>query len=256
MATITGVFEHAADAKECLFRLHQLGITDNAIVVLWPGAPQEATKEIPLSEGEQPGMGAAMGEVLGGAVGAAGGFSLGAAVASLLLPGVGPILVGGLIGTTLLGLGGVQGGKLAGEAIEDALFEGLPRDEVFVYEDALRQGRTVIVVETKDEEEVRAIMAQAGAESIDAARKKWWLGLRQAEKERYMALGEDFERDEIVFRTGFEAAQSRALLGKSFEEAFPTLSDQYPDVAGTRAFRAGYESGRTYADNLRNQPVA
>lgn len=201
-------------------------------------------------------MGAAMGGVVGGAVGAAGGFSLGAAVASLLVPGVGPILIGGLLGTTLLGLGGVEGGKVAGEAIENALVEGLPRDEVFVYEDALRQGRTVIVVETKQEKEVRAAMAAAGAESIDAARKKWWLGLRQAEKERYTALGEDFERDEIVFRTGFESAQMRAMQGKSFEEAFPTLSDRYPDFADARAFREGYERGRAYADNLRNQPVS
>lgn len=256
MATITGVFEHTTAAQECLSRLHRLGVTDPDITVLWPGTSGQASKEIPTSDSEQPGMGAAMGGVVGGAVGAAGGFSIGAAVASLLVPGVGPILVGGLLGTTLLGLGGVEGGKAAGQAIENALFEGLPHDEVFVYEDALRQGRTVIVVEARQDEEVRAAMTAAGAESIDAARKQWWIGLREAEKETYRALGEDFERDEVNFRTGFEAAQRRAMQGQSFEEAFPTLTAQYPDFADTRAFRVGYERGRAYADKLRYQPVS
>jgi hypothetical protein len=30
-------------------------------------------------------------------------------------------------------------------------------------------------------------MAQAGAETLDAARKKWWLGLRRVEAETYKA---------------------------------------------------------------------
>jgi hypothetical protein len=59
---------------------------------------------------------------------------------------------------------------------------------LFVYKDALRQGRTVVVATVNDEREARAaqkIMAGTGAESIDPARKQWWIGLRDVEKEHY-----------------------------------------------------------------------
>ncbi len=49
------------------------------------------------------GMGKAMGGAVGGALGAAGGATLGAAATSLLVPGVGPVTAGGIIGAALLG---------------------------------------------------------------------------------------------------------------------------------------------------------
>src|SRR6185295_9429410 len=116
---------------------------------------------------------------VGGALGAAGGATLGLAAASLLLPGVGPILVAGALGAALLGAGGALAGIQAGGAIEDALGNGLPHDELFLYEDALRQGRSVLIVSINDDEQaekVREAFAQAGAESVDAARENWWLG--------------------------------------------------------------------------------
>ncbi len=51
--------------------------------------------------------------------------------------------------------------------------DGLPKDELFVYEDALRQGRTVLIALTEDAtqaEAARAALLQAGAESLDTAR--------------------------------------------------------------------------------------
>ena len=46
---------------------------------------------VPVADSEQPGMGAAIGSVVGGALGSAGGFGTGAALASFLVPGVGPV---------------------------------------------------------------------------------------------------------------------------------------------------------------------
>jgi len=59
---------------------------------------------------------------------------------------------------------------------ENALSDGLPKDEFVVYEDALRQGRTVLIALTEDAtqaEAARAALGQAGAESLDAARDTW-----------------------------------------------------------------------------------
>src|ERR1041385_8257693 len=58
---------------------------------------------------------------------------------------------------------------------------GLPEDELYVYKDALRQGRSVVFVQARDAVEAtraRKVLDEADAESIDAARDKWWIGLR------------------------------------------------------------------------------
>ena len=140
-------------------------------------------------------MGSAMGGAVGGALGVAGGMHIGATLASLLVPGVGPVLAAGVIGAALLGAGGAAAGAAAGGALEDSI-EGLPHDELFVYEDALRQGRSVVIVVTQDEAQAdtaRGVLAQAGAESVDAARESWWVGLRDAEEEEYTGQGGDFK---------------------------------------------------------------
>src|SRR5215213_4982544 len=115
--------------------------------------------------------------------GIADGMHIGAAAASLFVPGVGPVIAAGLIGAALLGAGGAATGIAAGGAMEDSMAEGLPHDELFVYEDALRRGRSVVLVVADDEvgEGVaRDLFNEVGAESVDAARDAWWVGLRDA----------------------------------------------------------------------------
>ena len=55
-------------------------------------------------------------------------------------------------------------------------------EAVDVYEQALRTGRVVVLVQTPDEHDadiVRASFEASGAESVDAARDAWWIGLRE-----------------------------------------------------------------------------
>jgi len=255
MTPEVGVFQSKADGERAIDRVLMTGVSRDKIHLLTPNSPDRQVASVPVSDSEQPGMGAAVGSVVGGALGSAGGFGAGAALASLLLPGVGPILAGGLLGAGLLGLGGAAGGAAAGEAIEDTV-AGLPHDELFVYEDALRQGRTVVLVVPQDElqaQAVRQALDDSGAETIDAAREQWWIGLRSAEQETYMADGGDFERDEPYYRMGFEAAQAPVARGKSYEEALDYLTRRHQISAGQPAFRRGYERGRQYFDNLRER---
>jgi len=171
------------------------------------------------------------------------------AVASLLIPGVGPVLAFGLIGAAIFGAGGAAAGALAGGALEKGIAEGVPRDELYVYEDALRRGRSVVIAFADDEqiaENARASLARAGAESVDAARDNWWLGLRDLEREHYTTQGGDFDLDEAKYRLGFEAALHPECRGKSCEDAEANLQKKYGDDSTARAFRQGYERGQNY----------
>src|SRR5207247_2122952 len=123
-----------------------LGIPDNRFALLSPQTPEsEIEAGIPTTDTEQPGVGAALGGTIGAALGVAGGLEAGAAAASLLVPGVGPVLALGILGAAILGAGGGAVGAMAGQALEAGMADGLPRDELFVYEDALRRGRSVFI---------------------------------------------------------------------------------------------------------------
>ena len=171
-------------------------------------------------------------------------MELGTAAATILIPGVGPVLAIGLAAAAILGVGGVVGGAAAGAALEKDSTTGLPADELFVYKDALKQGRSVIFVEARDEDEAakaRAVFAHTGAGSIDAAREEWWIGLRSAEKEHYHTLGGHFESAEQDYRAGFMAALRDNNGAVSAEPA------------GNEAFRRGYARGIQYHRRQREQ---
>src|SRR5207247_6402732 len=134
------------------------------------------------------------------------------------------------------------GGAAVGSAIENAMTDGVPKDEVFVYEDALRHGRTVVVVLAHDETEaeaVRAGLVQAGAESLDAARDPWWIGLRDVERQRYTGGAVAFDAAEPSFRHGFEAALRVGFRGRSYGEAQAELRELYPDLYANETFHEG-----------------
>ena len=254
MNTVAGIFTTRADAERAVARLRSSGIGEESISLLTPGTTQgEIDSAVPTSETEQPGEGTAFGGAVGGAVGAASGLGLGAALASFFIPGVGPILAAGLVGAALLGAGGVATGMAAGGALEGSLAKGLPHDELFVYEDALRQGRSVLLVSLEDEgkaEGVRGLMSEAGAESLDAARESWWVGLRDAEEEEYSGQGSDFKSDEPHYRRGFEAALHPRARGRSYDEDAERLRECFGDECSVGPFKSGYERGRRYHQTL------
>jgi hypothetical protein len=118
-------------------------------------------------------MGAAVGGVLGGAVGLS--------TAALVLPGVGPIVVAGLLAA---GVAGAAGGAVVGDKVEDQLSNGLPRDELPIYERALKRGRSVVVAPVDDDaeaERARDAFRAAGAESVDGARDRSLTGVAGAQ---------------------------------------------------------------------------
>jgi hypothetical protein len=257
MKTVAGIFRARADAEQSVARLRALGLAEQNISLLMPGTTNEELDErVPTTETEQPGMGSALGGVVGGALGVAGGLHLGAALASLLVPGVGPVLAAGMIGAALLGAGGAAAGVAAGEKMEENIAAGLPHDELFVYEDALRQGRTVVIAVADTDEQgeaAQSALTEAGAESVDAARENWWIGLRDAEDEAYRGQGRDFTRDEQTYRRGFEAALHPQARGTAYGDANERLRARYGDECERDAFRCGYERGQSYQAEMQER---
>lgn len=254
MDTVAGVFHTKEAAQRAAADLTRAGIPLDAVNLLLPGATEKQIHSIPTSDTEQPGVGGAIAGAVGGALGIAGGFELGIAV-SALIPGVGPVLAAGIAGAALLGIGGAAGGAAIGSAADVQTTEGVPADEIFFYEDALRQGHSLVIVMAQNEGQAaaaRQVMAQDDAESLDSGRESWWVGLRDAEAETYKGTGRNFEQDHDTYRAGFEAALRLEYRGKSYIQAMDYLGKAYPDIWNTEAFRHGFERGQAYLQALRN----
>src|ERR1700735_2145854 len=184
MKAVTGVFRSAADAERAVGQMRTIGLQEDRITLLIPGSPDTKMHSVPAVSTEQPGMGKAIGALLGGVT----GLSAGPLMVAALIPGVGPITAIGLLAGAFAGAAGAGIGAAAGGRAENAMTDGLPEDELFVYEDALRKGRSVVIVSAEDEAEAsrfRKLLKAEGAEEIDAAREQWGVGLRGAEQEHY-----------------------------------------------------------------------
>ena len=187
MKAVAGVFRSQEAAYRAAGKLFESGMARERVSVLTPGGPRRV-ESVATTEAEQPGIGQALGGLVGGVVGVAGGLDLGAAAAAVLVPGVGPVLATGLFGAALLGAAGAVAGAEVGDALEEALSEGLPKDELYIYQDALRKGRSVVIALAEGDERadhIRRVFSETGAESLDPARKDAWVGLRDADEEKY-----------------------------------------------------------------------
>ncbi len=252
MEAVSGVFKTRSRAENAVNEALKAGIPDDRVTLLTPGTVDQVNKEIvsiPTDAAEQPGIGKAIGALAGGGVGFAGGSLLMA-----LVPGLGPITAIGLLGAAILGAAGATVGATVGDELENSTSQGLPEDEIFVYEDALRQGRSVVILLAEDNQQaslLRELLKMQGAESIDAAREQWWIGLRSAEESHY--TGKNFTEDEEYFRRGFEAAlhaRTRCMefdqVSAAMDAALEDLQREHPGAEVEEAFTRGYQRGREY----------
>jgi hypothetical protein len=82
-------------------------------------------------------------------------------------------MAAGLGAAAVLGVGGAVAGGEIGNAAEKNLDVGVPRDDVFFYRELLKRGRSLVIVNTEQEDEYATandVMAQSGGEDVNAAR--------------------------------------------------------------------------------------
>lgn len=256
MQAVTGIFNSQPDAKRAVEKLRLAGVPTQNITLLTPGDHRHQPEPVEVDAAEQPGIGKAIGAV----VGAAGGITGGALLAAAFVPGVGLVTAAGMLGAAILGAAGATVGASVAGSLENFTTEALPEDEIFVYEDALRKGRSVVIALAEDAAAaapLRELLKSEGAEAIDAARHQWWIGLRSAEQEHYSSSGKNFANDEKFYRMGFEAAQHARMRCKEFDQVLgdmesqlEDLRKQYPGVEVADPFTRGYRRGREYYQQL------
>src|SRR5438552_18957978 len=90
MIAVVGTFKSRSSAERSVTELAPLQIPRDRINILTPEATDKELAAVPTVAGEQPGMGKAMGPVVGGALGIAGGAGLPPPIAIFLMPRLGP----------------------------------------------------------------------------------------------------------------------------------------------------------------------
>ncbi|MEA2662505.1 MAG: hypothetical protein QOH08_2077 [Chloroflexota bacterium] len=136
-----GVFDDRTDAELAVRDLQEKGFKTDQIGYAWR---DDAGKT--HAEGNKAGTlaasGAGTGVVLGGLIGAG---------AALLIPGIGPVVSGGLLASALAG--GVTGavtGAVAGGVAGALVGLGIPEAEANYYDQQVRDGRTLMTVRAGD----------------------------------------------------------------------------------------------------------
>jgi uncharacterized protein (TIGR02271 family) len=156
--TVVGLFHNQADAERAIQRLKQEGFSENQIGV----AIKDRSRQDELVEGTgtQAAEGAATGAIGGGVLG--GVIGLLAGVGALAIPGIGPIIAGGTLASTLAGAGiGAAAGGLLGALVG----MGVPEEDAQHFDKGFQAGGTLVTVNAGARaEEARACLYESGAD--------------------------------------------------------------------------------------------
>lgn len=155
-ATAVGVFHDQAEARQAVAELVQAGFGEDQVGVV---AREEKAVVGATAPGEKSKWeeGAATGVVAGAGVGVL--WALG--IAAHVLPGIGPVVGGGIIGSLIASAAGTA----AAAGILGALIGlGIPEEEARYYEQEFKSGRTLVTVRAPGRyEEARDILRRHGA---------------------------------------------------------------------------------------------
>src|SRR6266496_302009 len=147
MQSVVGIFTSCAAADRAVREMLDKGIPPQSLIFLTSEQLPAQVEQVPTTDAEAHGMGKAIGAFVGGVVGASAG----------------------------LGLGGAVARQEIGDRSEDAMDQGVPRDDVLLCRELLKRRRTLVIANLQADdmaETARTIMQQNGAENIDEARKE------------------------------------------------------------------------------------
>jgi len=166
---VVALFEERSEAEDAIRDLKNAGFTNEQIGVATQervGTGEARGEETTVDdeparivEDTATGLaeGAAVGALTGGVIGGLVGL-----VSSLLIPGIGPLVVGGVLASTLMGMGvGAATGGLIGALVG----MGVPEEDARYFDAGLREGRTLVTVsDTVGASEALGILERHGAD--------------------------------------------------------------------------------------------
>jgi heat induced stress protein YflT len=159
--TVVGLFKERSRAEDAIRDLKQAGFPKEQIgVVTRDREGREEEEELgKVVEDTAAGMaeGASVGAITGGVIGGLVGL-----IGSLLIPGLGPVVVGGVLASTLMGMGiGAATGGLIGALVG----MGVPEEDARYFDAGFREGGTLVTVNAGDRTpEALATMQRFGAD--------------------------------------------------------------------------------------------
>lgn len=135
--TVVGLFQDRSDAESAIRDLKEAGFTEQQIGVAMQDRDEQ--QQLMQDTGSTAAEGAAKGAVSGGVVGGLIGL-----LGSLLIPGVGPIVVGGVLASTLTGAGI---GAATGGIIGALMGIGVPEADAQHFDQGIRSGGILVTVD-------------------------------------------------------------------------------------------------------------
>ncbi|MEW6046309.1 MAG: hypothetical protein AB1609_07480 [Bacillota bacterium] len=161
MATVIGVFGTREQTEKAVRALRDKGFRDNEISVLARGDAKRGGGGGDRDGDFEVGADVDEGVTWGGALGGIAGLLAG--IGALTIPGIGPVVAAGPLAAAL---GGAVTGGVAGGLLDI----GIPEDRGRAFEQELKAGKMLAVVQTDTNriEEASQILRQNGANSVEA----------------------------------------------------------------------------------------
>lgn len=154
--TVVGSFHDRDEAQRCVGALEQAGFGETEVGMLRKDdAGQTEVEGLARDHGRGLGHGVTTGAIEGGLIGAAAAF---------LIPGAGPVIGVGILGTTILGvLTGAAAGGVAGALTG----MGMRKEEAEHYNRKFEEGHTIVTVRAAGrEDEAHQILRKYGADEM------------------------------------------------------------------------------------------
>jgi uncharacterized protein (TIGR02271 family) len=159
-STVVGVFRDRDMAERAIDELHRLGFRDDEIGFAVRGDDHVDSTTTTTDKAADTGTGALSGAIAGAGIG-----GLIAAAASLLIPGFGPVVAGGILATVL---GGAAVGAAAGGILGALIGMGVPEEEARYYESEFQEGRILVTVKAGSRyNEARQALLRHGAYDVE-----------------------------------------------------------------------------------------
>ncbi|NTU80559.1 MAG: hypothetical protein HGA45_14475 [Chloroflexales bacterium] len=174
---VVGIFYTAAEAEQAVADLMNSGFPREKISLIAPGDHVEHVKVegSGVEHSEDMAIGAVSGGLLGGMLGALVGMIV------VAIPGIGPVLAAGPLAAAIGGAAGVTmvvgagAGAVGGGVLGALTWAGMTKHEAQVYEEYIRRGGTLVMVQASGHERERAteILHRDGAADATDEEAEW-----------------------------------------------------------------------------------
>lgn len=154
LKTVVGLFDNLSDARDAVSELVDAGLDRNEVNLVANASAEEYSRYFDQSgkyvttTTETETSGAAAGAGIGAVLGGLGGLLVGMSL--LPIPGIGPVVAAGPIGSALATAAvGAGVGALAGGLIGALTDIGVPEEHAGYYTEGVRRGGSLVVVKTE-----------------------------------------------------------------------------------------------------------